>query len=161
MEVRRCLHFYFYFEHPRFGFMHVRLQSWFPFQMDLCLNGRHWLARQLDHAGVAYRKRENALVWVEDMAAAQRCLDRQKQIDWQRLTHPTSAQICRPLSLEYYWSISQSEYATDVLFKRPEDLARIYPSLVHSWAAQFFLLRCDAFFGAQGAGSERAGEPAF
>jgi hypothetical protein len=39
--------------------------------------------------------------------------------------------ICRPLNLQYYWSVSQSEYATDLLFKRPEDLARIYPSLVH------------------------------
>jgi hypothetical protein len=138
VEVRKCLHFYFYFEHERFGFMHVRLQSWFPFQVDLCLNGRHWLARQLDKAGVAYRKRENALVWVEDMATAQRLLDRQKEIDWRKeldkllsLTHPASTEICRPLSLQYYWSISQSEYATDVLFKRPEDLARIYPGLVH------------------------------
>ena len=138
LEVRKCLHFYFYFEHERFGFMHVRLQSWFPFEVDLCINGRHWLARQLDKEGVAYRKRENALVWVEDMAAAQRLLDRQKEIDWQKeldkllkLTHPASAEICRPLNLQYYWSVSQSEYATDLLFKRPEDLARIYPSLVH------------------------------
>jgi hypothetical protein len=138
LEVRKCLHFYFYFEHERFGFMHVRLQSWFPFEVELCLNGRHWLARQLDKAGVAYRKRENALVWVEDMAAAQRLLDQQKEIDWQkelekllRLIHPASMEICRPLALQYYWSVSQSEYATDVLFNRPEDLARIYPSLVH------------------------------
>src|SRR5438093_125194 len=25
LEWRKCLHFYFYFEHPRFGFMHLRL----------------------------------------------------------------------------------------------------------------------------------------
>jgi hypothetical protein len=138
LEARKCLHFYFYFEHERFGFMHVRLQSWFPFEVDICLNGRHWLARQLDKAGVAYRKRENALVWVDDMAAAQRLMDRQKEINWHKelekllkATHPTSTQICRPLALQYYWSVSQSEYATDLLFKRPEDLARIYPSLVH------------------------------
>src|SRR6185369_5626236 len=59
LEWRKCLHFYFYFEHSKFGFMHLRLQSWFPFQVEVCLNGRHWLARQLDEAGVAYRKREN------------------------------------------------------------------------------------------------------
>jgi hypothetical protein len=27
------------------GFMHLRLQTWFPFRVNLCLNGRHWLAR--------------------------------------------------------------------------------------------------------------------
>jgi len=31
LEVRKCLHFYFYFQHRRFGFMHLRLQSWLPF----------------------------------------------------------------------------------------------------------------------------------
>jgi hypothetical protein len=138
MEVRKCLHFYFYFEHARFGFMHVRLQSWFPFRVDVCVNGRHWLARQLDEAGLAYRKRENALVWVEDMAAAQRLLDQQVRLDWRKAleallvqTHPHSAEIRRPLNLQYYWSVAESEYATDVLFRRPEDLARLYPSLVH------------------------------
>jgi hypothetical protein len=35
------------------------------------------------------------------------------------------------LNLRYYWSLSQSEYATDLLFQKPDDLARIYPSLVH------------------------------
>lgn len=29
LEWRKCLHFYFYFEHSRFGFMHLRLQSCF------------------------------------------------------------------------------------------------------------------------------------
>jgi hypothetical protein len=50
-EARKCSHLYFYYEHARFGFMQLRLQTWFPFQMNLCLNGRHWLARQLDRAG--------------------------------------------------------------------------------------------------------------
>ena len=30
---RKCLHYYFYMQHPRFGFMHVRFQSWFPFDV--------------------------------------------------------------------------------------------------------------------------------
>jgi hypothetical protein len=138
LEPRKCLHFYFYFEHPRFGFMHVRLQSWFPFQIDLCLNGRHWLAKELDAKGCAYQKRENAILWCEDLALAQRCLDRQSRLNWPkqldafvRQVHPLHEEIRRPLDLRYYWTVSDSEYATDLLFKRPEDLARIYPSLVH------------------------------
>jgi len=63
IEPRKCLHFYFYFEHKQFGFMHVRLQTWFPFQIDVCLNGRHWLAKQLEAEGIGYRKRENAIIW--------------------------------------------------------------------------------------------------
>jgi len=144
LEWRKCLHFYFYFEHPKFGFMHLRLQSWFPFQVEICLNGRHWLARQLDESGVAYRKRENCLVWVEDPLKAQQLLDQQVQLDWAkelehllRQCHPTAARIARPMSLNYYWSVSESEYASDVLFRSPEELARLYPSLVHHAVSSF------------------------
>ena len=144
LEVRKCLHFYFYFEHQRFGFMHLRLQSWLPFQVDVCLNGRHWLGRQLDEAGIAYGKRQNAIVWVEDVARAQALLDQQMKTDWRKQlhellvqTHPSAAEICRPLNLEYYWSVSESEYASDVLFKEPEALAGIYPSLVHHAVRSF------------------------
>jgi len=144
LEGRKCLHYYFYFEHPLFGFMHLRLQTWFPFQIDICLNGRHWLARQLDRAGVAYRKRENCLVWVEDLGKAQQLLDQQVQLNWtlelERLRqqcHPTAGRIARPLGLHYYWSVSESEYASDVLFESPEALARLYPSLVHHAVSSF------------------------
>jgi len=44
LEVKRkrtkCLHFYLYFMDPEFGFMHVRLQSWFPFDLQVYINGR-------------------------------------------------------------------------------------------------------------------------
>jgi hypothetical protein len=96
------------------------------------------LAKQLDAEKIAYQKRENAIVWVEDRERAQALLDSQVQLDWRKqldallkTVHPLSAEICRPLGLEYYWTVSDSEYASDVLFRRPQDLARIYPSLVH------------------------------
>jgi hypothetical protein len=47
---RKCLHLYHYQIHPVFGFMHTRIQTWFPFRIYVCINGREWLARQLDQA---------------------------------------------------------------------------------------------------------------
>jgi hypothetical protein len=35
------------------------VQSWFPFSVDVCIDGRQWLARQMDQAGIAYRQRDN------------------------------------------------------------------------------------------------------
>ena len=49
---RKCLFLYHYWMHPVFGFMNARIQSWFPFPIQICLNGREWLARQMDAAGV-------------------------------------------------------------------------------------------------------------
>ena len=51
--------------------------------------------------------------------------------------HPYAAQLCQPLGLSYYWSVTESEYATDVMFKSPAALARLYPALVHQGIQHF------------------------
>jgi hypothetical protein len=138
LEPRKCLHLYHYFLHEELGLCHVRVQTWFPFTVDLCLNGRDRLARQMDQAGLAYRQRDNCFVWVEDAARAQRRLDQQLRTDWPRLlgrlldqAHPLHKEICRPIAQTYYWSASASEYATDLLFRDAPSLAALYPRLVH------------------------------
>jgi hypothetical protein len=144
VETRKCSHLYFYYDHAEFGFMHLRLQTWFPFQVNVCLNGRHWLARQLDKAGIAYQKKENTFVRIANMQKAQTLLDEQLQTDWPKElgrllkeVHPLHREICRPLALQYYWSASETEYATDVMFKDAQSLARLYPSLVHHAMSSF------------------------
>lgn len=134
---RRCLHYYFYLRHPRFGRMHVRLQSWFPFNVHVCLNGREWLARQLDAEGIGYRRRDNTFVAVDDVARAQELLDAQVRIDWPaeldallRQVHPTHAETFAALPIAHYWSAEQTEWASDVMFRSPQALADVYPSLV-------------------------------
>jgi hypothetical protein len=42
LEWGRCLHLYFYWLHEQLGFLHLRLQTWFPFLIQICLNGREW-----------------------------------------------------------------------------------------------------------------------
>lgn len=138
LEPGKCLHYYFYFLHEQLGLLHLRLQTWFPFAIHLCLNGRHWLSRQLDAAGIDYVQRENCFTWIAEPARAQALAEAQLRTTWPVLLqpllqqcHPHAAEICHPLALSYYWSVSESEYATDVMFKSPAALARLYPSLVH------------------------------
>lgn len=139
LELRpgKCLHHYFYFAHADFGQMHLRVQSWFPFQVTVCLNGRLWLARQLDRAGLGYVQRDNSFLAFDDPARAQKIADAQARAPLGRelekllrQCHPLAAELCRPLGLSYYWSVDQSEYATDLMFKSPAALAAIYPTLV-------------------------------
>jgi len=137
LEPRQCMHLYFYGFHPHFGLMHLRLQTWFPFQIDICLNGREWLCRQLDGEGLAYRRQGNCLVQVQDWARAQTLLNTQVHWDWPKALagllkefHPLSRQLCRPLELSYYWSVSESEYATDLVFRDAATLARLYPQWI-------------------------------
>jgi hypothetical protein len=39
-RTRKCLFLYQYWRDREFGFMHARLQTWFPFSVQVCLNGR-------------------------------------------------------------------------------------------------------------------------
>lgn len=144
LEQRKCMHFYYYYLHPVLGFMHVRVQSWFPFTININLNGREWLGRQLDQAGVAYKKKQNCFCWIEDLAKAQALLDEQLHTDWPPLLngllqecHPLHREICRPIHQEYYWSASDTEYATDVLFKDAASLSRWYPRFVQHGISSF------------------------
>jgi hypothetical protein len=124
--------------------MHVRLQSWFPFLIHICLNGRNWLASQMTRLGMCYEQRDNCFTRVDDLKKAQRLLDDQLNTRWavelEKLVldnHPTYREICRPLALSYYWTACESEYATDVMFARPQRLAELYPRLVHHGIKSF------------------------
>jgi hypothetical protein len=136
-RYRKCLHYYWYEIHPECGFLNIRLRSWFPFDVQICLNGREWLARQLDQAGLPYTRQDNCFTDVADFAQAQALLDAQLRTDWPLLLEGL-AQTINPLRAElfgdfcpgYYWSTYQSEWATDLVFADPESLRRLYPLLV-------------------------------
>ena len=51
--------------------MHARIQTWAPFNIQVCINGREWLSRQMDRQGIAYRRYNNSFPWISDLAAAQ------------------------------------------------------------------------------------------
>ena len=145
MESAKCTHLYHYYQHPEIGLMHIRVQTWFPFSVDVCLNGRQWLARQMDRAGLDYQQRDNCFIWVEDGAAVQRLLDEQLRTDWPalmnsflELAHPLHGEITAPMpGLSYYWSASQSEYATDVLFDQAAQLQKLYPKFIRHAISTF------------------------
>jgi len=137
-RYRKCLFLYHYWQHPVFGFLNARIQTWFPFPIQICLNGREWLARQMDAAGLEYVRQDNCFPWTADWAQAQQLLDRQLRANWPKLLNGIAQQL-NPIHRElfkkhpvgYYWSTYQSEWAIDVVFRQAADLGRLYPRLVH------------------------------
>jgi len=140
----KCLHLYHYFLHPQFGFMSARLQTWFPLTIQVCMNGREWLARQLTQEGIAFQQRGNCFTWIEDLPRAQEIMDRLLRTSWPALLdeiagqlNPIHVEIFRDFDLRYYWSVHQSEWATDIMFKDPEKLAGIYPRFLRHGLTTF------------------------
>jgi hypothetical protein len=135
---RKCLYVYQYWQHPVLGWLNARIQTWFPFSIQICMNGRTWLARQMDDAGIDYQQQDNCFPWVADWEQAQRLMDRQLHANWPEVLagiahglNPIHDEIFHRFPIQYYWSTYQSEWATDLVFRKPEDLRRLFPRFLH------------------------------
>ena len=139
---RQCLAYYFYFIDREFGMMHVRIQSWFPLVIQICLNGHEWLARKLDQHQIAYEKQDNAFLWIEDCNRAQRFADRFVRKNWPGILSAFARRV-NPLlknlllGMNYYWVVDQAEYATDLMFKSPSHLKSLYQNLLKHAVLRF------------------------
>jgi DNA-binding transcriptional MerR regulator len=140
-RMRKALHYYFYFDDQRFGLTQVRLMSWFPFDVHVVINGRQWLARDMDKAGIEYVQRDNCFTWLSDFERANRLAAKHPKINWPgemtrllRRCHPLHVDFfggpCASTLPTYYWTSEQTEWATDIVFREAADLADMYPTLI-------------------------------
>ena len=145
-DHRKCLHLYFYYMDPEFGFMHVRLQTWFPLNIQVCLNGREYLAKQLDRLSIGYEKRDNCFTRIDNLPEAQKLLDKLEKRRWARILNRFARKVNpllyrrNSLKLElgdYYWTVRQSEHAMDLMFKDQASLQSVYPNLVRHAIDEF------------------------
>jgi hypothetical protein len=141
---RKCLYVYQYWQHPVFGWLNARIETWFPFSIQVCMNGRAWLARQMEQAGIRYHQQDNCFPWISDWERAQQLMNTQLQANWPelldglaRLLNPIHDEIFRRFPISYYWSTYQSEWATDIVFRKAEELRLLYPLFLHHAMTSF------------------------
>ncbi len=65
--------------------MHIRLQSWLPLTIQVCVNGREWLARQMQRAGISYEQKDNCFTQISDLTRAQALMNRLVNLPWARM----------------------------------------------------------------------------
>ena len=156
-EPGKCSQLYHYYQHRQFGWMHVRLQTWFPFEIQVYLNGREWLAQQMNQAGLQYQRSDNKFLEVEDWGQAQQLFDQQLQTSWpavldelRRQVHPLHPLHLGQLPVAYNWTVHQSEWATDVTFRSAADLERYYTPWVRHAFLNFDSTQVLRFLGRSG-----------
>jgi hypothetical protein len=132
---RKCLFIYFYFMDQKFGLIHVKLQTWFPMQIQVYVNGHDWLARKLAANGISFAKHDNVFLRVDDWKRAQKFADQFAGLNWppilERYAHYVNPLLKNLLrGYQHYWVTSQSEYSTDIIFKSSSDLRELFPHLL-------------------------------
>mgnify|MGYP000010133137 CR=1 FL=1 len=129
----KCLHYYFYFLHPRLGLVYVRVPTWLPFRLQIYFNGHNWLASRLRRAGLKFQMQDNALVECADWEKAQALAD-DFSLDQLKRDLDGLARQCVPALLErfrsgYHWSLMQVEYSLDLVWRSADTLAPVYEEL--------------------------------
>lgn len=131
----KCLHYYFYFIDPDYGLCYLRVPTWVPFRLQFYFNGHNALAAQLRQAGIGFEQIDNGFVQIDDFEQANQ-LAQTLDIDalYQRLNElaATYCPVVDHLGQPYHWSISQAEYATDLVFKNQSTLQAFYPRLLET-----------------------------
>ena len=151
---RKCKYYYFYYLDKHFGFMHVKLQTWFPFLIQVYINGREMMKHVFDENDITYKMYDNSFYEISDIAKAQELADKFdskslcRQLDlFAHKVNPYLDTIEKTFHQGYYWCVDQCEFATDVMFKSREALEDIYPSLV---GHAFYDFKCTDVFSFPG-----------
>jgi hypothetical protein len=143
----RYTHYYFYLRDPVLGPMALCVGSFLPFSITYYLNGHHFIEQQLRAAGVAFRKNDNAFVWVADPKALQAAADalsakliRARLEYWTLVVGPKFSKTDRhAINLSRYYSIQQVEYCRNLIFRRSFPIHKLFER-----SCDFGLLRLSA-----------------
>ena len=151
---RKCKYYYLYFLDKEFGFMHVKIQTWFPFLIQVYINGREMMKHIFDQNDITYKMYDNSFIDISDVQKAQELADKFdskklcRRLDcFAKKVNPYLDTIYDSFHQGYFWCVDQCEYATDVMFTSREALEDIYPSLV---GHAFYSFKCEDVFSFMG-----------
>jgi hypothetical protein len=119
-------HYYFYIDDEEFGPLFLKICSYAPWSMKLCLNGHEWAKRQLDKRHIAYEALDNGFLSCAEPAKLQKICDALGPEEIERVFRKWLRRIPLPLRPEdrhagYDWDLSiwQMEVSLTQIFDRP------------------------------------------
>lgn len=126
--------YYFYLRDEILGPMIVRMGTFIPFEASYWINGHSYVEGRLQKAGLAYRKDDNAFLWVEEAAQLQAMADElsgetiQRRLNyWTFLLGPKfTKEDRRSAKLERSYYLHQVEYSQNFLFRRNRPIRTLF-----------------------------------
>ncbi len=150
----KCKHYYLYYNDLEFGWMFLKIQTWFPYNVQIYINGREYLSKILDKNNIKYEMYNNSFSYIEDFEKAQKLADNILNFKISdsfdgliKQVNNLLPNIEKIFSHSYYWCIDQCEFATDINFKSRNDLSLFYKTLVETSFFTFSSEDIYSFFG--------------
>jgi hypothetical protein len=119
-------HYYFYIEDEQFGPLFLKVCSYAPWSVKLCLNGHEWAKRQLDKRHITHEALDNGFLSCSEPMKLQKICNALGPEDIDRVFRKWLRRLPLPLRPEdrragYDWdlSIGQMEVSLTQIFDRP------------------------------------------
>jgi hypothetical protein len=119
-------HYYFYLQDPEWGPAFVKIGTYLPYPVRVCLNGNEWLKQQLRKEAIPFGSLDNGFLWCADPDRLQQLADTLSPADveavfdrWlERLPWPLTA-ADRAVGYRHRLSIWQLEMSLTQVFTTP------------------------------------------
>ena len=134
--------------------MHIKIQSWFPFMIQVYINGHEWLKQQLLKESIKFEMYNNSFSYIEDIEKAQELADKIVNL---KISDKFDAMIKEinnflpvieeTFSHGYYWCLAECEYSTDIIHDSRQSIDEYFKDLVEK---AFYTFKCNdvmSFFG--------------
>jgi hypothetical protein len=119
-------HYYFYLQDPEWGPAFVKVGTYLPYPVRVCLNGHEWAKQQLGRAGLGFASLDNGFLACDDPARLQAVCDALSPADVQAFFDRWSERLPWPLTTadraagyRHRLSIWQLEVSLTQVFDRP------------------------------------------
>jgi hypothetical protein len=130
-------HYYFYVQDREWGPAFIKVGSYLPYPVRVCLNGHDWAKQQLRHEGIAFEALDNGFRWCADPERLQALCDALGPAEvqaffrrWvQRLPWPLDA-AARAAGYAHALSLWQVEVSLTQVFAEPTWGRRFFEAVI-------------------------------
>jgi hypothetical protein len=130
-------HYYFYVQDAQWGPAFVKVGSYLPYPVKLCLNGHEWVKQQLRRERIDFESLDNGFLACERPARLQELCDQLGPMDVQRFFNRWSTQLPWPLlpedrtaGFEHKLSLWQMEVSLTHVFDQPVQGRHFFEELI-------------------------------
>ena len=130
-------HYYFYIDDADFGPLFIKVCSYAPWAIKLCLNGHEWAKRQLEKHQIGYEALDNGFLSCADAGKLQEICDSLEPEDIDRVFRKWLNRLPLPLTAEhrsagYDWKLSiwQMEVSLTQIFDRPVRGRQLFEEII-------------------------------
>ena len=148
-------YYYFHIRDKNWGHVTIGISPHPPFAAKIIVNGHEWLAQRAGQRGLVYQKHENCLTEITDAQALQELADTLSEGHllevcqrWMpRVMMGLTAEELKASGIERQFSLMQTEYAHNMLFRQPRHLSWVYQAMIDDTRQQLKPGTINTVFG--------------